>query len=179
MAVTNITLPILDESFISSLCLCILLIPLPSDYSLCMRAVGQCICLLTLTREPMLIGRAPRQNSECLVCMHMIIIISAIFYLIWTVSNPSLDLLDFGSALQFDGVLLSGCSVNIFVCLHELKLFRYFFCYSNISRAQIISLHLICARIVLTRKSVMSYLRVSPQVSFTAWLTMANAIKYY
>lgn len=153
MTVTShIALPLLDESSLSSSSSLILSIPAPSDESFFIGAVGQCICLLTLTRKA-----DPKSNSEWLVWVHTETIASAICCPVWTLSKPSLD---------YDGPLVSGCLIKIHLAPCGLQLLHHSFHHSSkTSRVQIISLHLIYASTVLATKSTMSSLSVLPQVS--------------
>lgn len=112
----------------------------------------------------------PKSNSEWLVWVHTETIASAICCPVWTLSKPSLD---------YDGPLVSGCLIKIHLAPCGLQLLHHSFHHSSkTSRVQIISLHLIYASTVLATKSTMSSLSVLPQVSLSAWLNMANAIKY-
>lgn len=149
---SHIALPVLDVSSLSSLPLLIFSIPAPSYGSLLIRAIGQCICLLTLTRKAMVTERAPRSNSEWPVWVLTETIASATCSSAWTLSKPS---------LECDGLLVSSCLIKICLAPWGPQLLHHCFQHcSMILRAQIISLHLTYASIVLASKSIMSYLSI-------------------
>lgn len=102
-ATSHIALPALDESSLSSLPLLILSIPAPSYGSLLIRAIVQCICLLTLTKKAMVTERAPRSNSEWPVWVLTETIASATCSSVWTLSKPT---------LECDGLSVSSCLIK-------------------------------------------------------------------